>query len=179
MAIGNLLAGPAEGGRRQGMNTGIPAEVNLTQEVVQRAWGEAFDHLGQRALARIISCGGVAVDGHFIPAKDIVSVAVKLVTYNGTAKYHDGTKLISYARLPDTAETYQRWIQEGYNPPTPPAGEGWWPVVSIRTRSGLLTIQKGSGKKELIICFYQLQGLRLRGWWVAPEELEDGEWRTW
>ena len=66
MAIGNLLAGPAEGGRRQGMNTGIPAEVNLTQEAVQRAWGEAFDHLGQRALARIISCGGVAVDGHTI-----------------------------------------------------------------------------------------------------------------
>ena len=92
----------------------------------------------------------------------------------GQAKYHSGTKLISYARLPENDDQYNRWIQDGsYIPPTPPAGEGWWPVLSIRTHSGVLTIQRGPGKKELIICFHQLQGTRLRGWWVAPEKLGD------
>ena len=161
------------------MNTGIPAGVPLTQEVIQQTWGEAFDHLGQRGFIRIISCGGIHVDGHFIPVADIESVAVKMVTYDGQGKYHEGTIIVSYANLPDNDSTYQRWIQEGYNPPTPPAGEGWWPVLSITTFSGILTIQRGKGKKELIICFYQLQGIRLRGWWVTPEELEAEDWRRW
>ena len=111
MTIGNLLAGPAEGGRRISagrMNTGIPVDVPLTQETVQQVWGEAFDHLGQRGLIRIISCGGIHVDGQLIPAADIKGVAVKLVSYNGQAKYHSDTKLISDARLPENDDQYNR-----------------------------------------------------------------------
>jgi len=119
--------------------------------------------------------GGLYVEGRFIPAADVKSCAIKMVSYRGDShKYHDDTQLISYARLPENQEQYDRLTREGrYAPPILPEGEGWWPVLSITTHSGgLLTIQRGKDK-ELIICFYQLQGNRLNGWWVAPEELED------
>ena len=157
------------------MNHGTPGDVPLTQENVQKDWGAAIDHLGGRGLARIIQCGGLYADGRFIPAADIVGVAVKFATYRGDGKYHANSKLTSYARLPENDEQYRLWLNQGsWVPPTPPAGEGWWPVLSIQTRSGAPTIQRtGPGKKELIICFYQLQGTRLVGWWIEPEQLDE------
>ena len=155
------------------MNIGIASDTALTQEAVNAFWGEAFPLLSQRAFLRIITVGGFHVDGRFIPACDIKSCAIKLVSYSGDGrKYHSLTKLISYARLPENQEHYNRLIGEGrYTPPILPEGEGWWPVISITTYSGVLTIQQG--KKELIIGFYQRQGGRIHGWWVAPEELEE------
>ena len=69
----------------------------------------------------------------------------------------------------------QQWL-DAPTPPTHTPGEGWWPVLTIETPTGWIE-QRGyctpGGGKEVVICFYQLQGDRIIGWWIDAEELPD------
>ncbi len=54
-----------------------------------------------------------------------------------------------------------------------PAGEGWWPVLSVELANDWLkaVIMGAPGQRDLVVCFYQLQGDRIVGWWVDAESL--------
>ena len=156
------------------MNTGMPNTTLLTQANVRKAWGEEFERLSERGMIRIIHAGGVWIDGRtFLPSMFVRGATIKMVTYGGTGKYHSMSRLITFASLPDDDDTYFRWTTEdGWQPPPAPQGEdGWWPVLSIQTTTGYLEAREKKG--ELCVCFYQLQGGRIIGWWISPEDTVD------
>ena len=68
---------------------------------------------------------------------------------------------------------YDEWVSQGWTPPTNTPGEGWWPVLSVETPTGWLETMGYSspGCRELVVCFYQLQGDRIVGWWIEAEDM--------
>ena len=60
----------------------------------------------------------------------------------------------------------------GWSAPAHASGEGWWPVLSIELEDGWLEAigYDTPFGRELVVCFYQLQGGRIVGWWISREE---------
>jgi hypothetical protein len=174
--LGNAIAGPALTTRRltngkmnQGLEVGKLTKFRATQY-----WGACLDRTAALGWARIHVVGGIYLNNSFwIPVAMIRGVTLKLVTYSGQGKYHAGTQIVSFTQLPDCDRLFDEWVSNGWTPPTNAPGEGWWPVLSIETPTGWLeTMGRTSpGGSELVVCFYQLQGGRIVGWWIDAEDM--------
>ena len=70
-----------------------------------------------------------------------------IVSYKGDGKYNAST-YIPYHNLPDSEEV----ATEEQLRTTSPAGQGWWPVISLGEE-----YDKVHGRSVLLVCFYQLQ----------------------
>ena len=119
-----------------------------------------------------MNAGGFWVDDrHFVPPAAVKSAELKLISYSGSGEYRAGTKLISYGALPDCDTMFESWSNNGWVAPSLPPGEGWWPVISIDVEDGWIEVSglPVRGGAELVICFYQLLGDRIIGWWVDLE----------
>ena len=90
-----------------------------------------------------------------------------VVSYKGSGKYAQSS-FQWFDDLPDSEEVMdEQWAQKMVLQ----EDQGWWPVVALELcpqaneRVGGPWPEVGK-KKILIICFYQLLGRRLVGWWI-------------
>ena len=143
-AIGTLIGGKACSTRRFNgdMCTGI-----LTAKNMMVFWGDALLNL-PLAAKRIHLEKGVFHHGKkkvITPSEAQYELGV--VSYPGTGKYSDCNIYVPFHELPDVEAT----ASEEQKQRIPPPGQGWWPVVALKTE-----VVSETRKKVLVVCWYQL-----------------------
>jgi hypothetical protein len=111
-----------------------------------------------------------------IKPSDVRGYDLGIVSYNGKGKYGKpgeltSNRLVPFDELPDSDEV----ITDATPAPSPPDGQGWWPVISMElSEEGMRRITKVKKDGVLIICFYQLIAGRLVCWQLIVPVEDDG-----
>ena len=94
--------------------------------------------------------------GEILPDQAMYELGI--VSYPRQGKYTDCNIFIPYHDLPDIEEL----ADENQRRRTSPPGQGWWPVIHLRTE-----VVSPFMKKVLVVCWYQLlSDGRVICWWI-------------
>ena len=152
-AIGTLIGGKACSTRRFNgdMCTGV-----LTKKKMYDFWGDALENMPKRAKEIHLE------KGVFFHGRQAISPAearyeLGVVSYPGDGKYDDTSIYVPFHEVPDVQEVASQKQLKMVSPP----GQGWWPVIALKTVRTLST------KKVLVVCWYQLLSSgRVVCWWI-------------
>ena len=174
-AIATLMGGKSQTTRRfKGHGcTDIPTKQNI-----MKYWGNALPCLAAEAKRRHIDKGTIYVDNKDkkrIAPEDVRGYRLGIVSYKGNGKYSSINKFRWFDDLPDSEEvTDEEWARLQVLP----SDQGWWPVVAVELEPAANSRVGGDWashvgcRRIVIICFYQLLGDRLIGWWIEGEVME-------
>ena len=145
--------------RRDGACRGC--EGPATKQKILKHWGDALPSMTAEARKKHAAAGVIMIDNrHSLRPEDVKGYELGIVSYKGAGKYGKrGTKndFHWFDDLPDSDEV----VTKETPAPVPPDGQGWWPVIALRTESARTV------EKILIICFYQLiSDGTLVAWWI-------------
>jgi hypothetical protein len=168
-ALSTLMAGISVYARRFD-GAGIGYVGPATKKAISDYFGDGLTSLPAEA-AKLHASKSMWLDNKVeIKPSDVRGYELGIVRYSGSGKY--GSELtinhfLPFDRLPDSDEV----ITEDTPAPSPPPGEGWWPVISMRlSDEGLARITKVKRGGILIICFYQLMEATLICWQMVIDD---------
>ena len=158
-ALSDAMSGQIHKGFRR---YGKLCEGCPTKRLMMDWWGENITYLPEYAIKV-----HKKKKEFYINEKDDKPITVDqathelgIVSYKGDGKYNAST-YIPYHNLPDSEEV----ATEEQLRTTSPAGQGWWPVISLKEEN-----TKQHGRCILLVCFYQLQMKgKVPAWWIWPE----------
>ena len=153
-ALGSYMAGNASSTRRFNgdMCTGVP-----TKKMLYEFWGDALENL-PRAAKEIHIKKGVFFDRKKKITPDEAQHELGIVSYPGTGKYSDACIYLPFHEVPDSEDVASPEQMQITSPP----GQGWWPVIALKT-----VVESETIKKVLVVCWYQLlSDGRIIAWWI-------------
>ena len=145
-ALSDAMGGQTSSGYRR---FGELCEGCPTKRLIMNHWGENITYLPQIAR-EVYNKKKVFYINSRLDRPITVDQATHelgIVSYKGDGKYNAST-YIPYHNLPDSEEV----ATEEQLRTTSPAGQGWWPVISLGEE-----YDKVHGRSVLLVCFYQLQ----------------------
>ena len=146
----------------------------LTKKGMLCYWGDELQAMPEWARMRHMEKGAIHIDGKdkcVVTHKDVVGRRLGVVSYRGDGKYADST-FHWFDNLPDSEDVATQEELAVVHPER----KGWWPVIACDLHHDSQYYQSTSTTipgptvrvkgRILVICFYQLIGGRLVGWWV-------------
>ena len=169
LAIGGLTSRAVL--RRQQCTTGLVAPCS--KKNVASFWGDALPGMPMYFMKKLGDCGALTIQGKGsknkaqVQLNQLCKIRLSMVSYAGSGKYDGSCELNHFDDLPDGGADEDEESERGR---APPAGQGWWPVISFSTKREVVLPYSLQGL-TFLCCFYQLMEQPLVAWpWYQMEE---------